>query len=85
MSRSDDESLIARLAAGELEAAGELYDQHAALVYGLARRILRNDGDAEDVVQEVFAQAWRSAARYDRSRGSVVAWLLVMTRSHSLD
>jgi RNA polymerase sigma-70 factor (ECF subfamily) len=78
-------SIVQRLAAGEVEAVAELYDQHAALVYGLARRILRNDADAEDVVQEVFAQAWRSAARYDRSRGTVIAWLLVMTRTRSLD
>ena len=85
ISRPDDASLVARLAAGELEAAGDLYDQHAPLIYALARRILRNDGDAEDVVQEVFAQAWRTAHRYDRSRGSVAAWLLVMTRSRSLD
>jgi RNA polymerase sigma-70 factor, ECF subfamily len=78
-------SIVSRLAAGELEAVAELYDRHAALVYGLARRILRNDADAEDIVQEVFAQAWRMAARYDRARGTVAGWLLVMTRTRSLD
>jgi RNA polymerase sigma-70 factor (ECF subfamily) len=77
--------VVARLAAGDMDAAAELYDRHAALVYALARRILRNDSDAEDVVQEVFAQAWRTAARFDSSRGSVIGWLLIMTRTRALD
>jgi RNA polymerase sigma-70 factor (ECF subfamily) len=85
ISAGDAASIVARLAAGEVEALADLYDRHAALVYGLARRILRNDADAEDVVQEVFAQVWRTAARYDRARGSVIGWLLVMTRTRALD
>lgn len=79
------EALVSRLAAGEMDAAAELYDRYAAQVYALARRILRNDGDAEDVVQEVFSQAWRTAHRYERGRGSVIGWLLVMTRTRSID
>ena len=81
----DDGQLIGRLAAREPEAVGELYDRHAPHVYALARRILRRDSDAEDVVQEVFAQAWRSAAAYDRSRGTILAWLLTMTRTRAID
>ena len=81
----DDRQLIARLAAREAEAVAELYDRHAPHVYALARRILRRDSDAEDVVQEVFAQAWRSAAAYDRSRGTILAWLLIMTRTRAID
>lgn len=69
----------------DMDAAAELYDRYAGQVYALARRIVRNDPDAEDVVQEVFSQAWRSAARYDRARGSVVGWLLMITRTRAID
>ena len=57
----------------------------AARVYSLAVRMLRDAQDAEEVVQDVFAQAWRSAPRYDVGRGTVVGWLLMMTRSRALD
>ena len=80
-----DEALVVRLAARQMDAAAELYDRYAPQLYALARRIVRNEGDAEDVVQEVFSQAWRTAATYDRQRGSVIGWLLMMTRTRSID
>lgn len=80
-----DARLVSRLAAGDMDAASELYDRHAGQVLALARRIVRDHGDAEDVVQEVFAQAWRTAGRFEASRGTVAGWLLVMARTRSID
>lgn len=80
-----DDRLVTRLAGGDLDCAAELYDRYASRVLGLARRILRDDGEAEDVVQDVFSQAWRTAQRFDPTRGTVAGWLLVMARTRAID
>jgi RNA polymerase sigma-70 factor (ECF subfamily) len=77
--------VVERMAAGEAAALGELYDAHARSIYSLALRILGNPSDAEEVVQDVFTQAWRQAARYDARRATAIGWLLMMARSRSLD
>jgi RNA polymerase sigma-70 factor (ECF subfamily) len=78
-------TLLRRLAEGEHEALGEVYDLYAGLVNALALRILRDTADAEDVVQEVFVQVWRQASRFDPSRGTPEAWLCTMARTRALD
>ncbi len=80
-----DAALVARIAAGDERALGELYDRHGTMVYGLASAIVRDTADAEEVAADAFAQLWRSASEYEESRGSVASWLSTITRSRALD
>jgi RNA polymerase sigma-70 factor (ECF subfamily) len=81
-----DRDAVARIAAvGDETGLADLYDRHSTAVYSLALRIVKRPEDAEDVTQQVFTQAWRTAAQYDHGRGAVAAWLLMMSRSRAID
>jgi RNA polymerase sigma-70 factor, ECF subfamily len=80
-----DAALVSAMAQGDPAAIAELYDRHAPVMLALARRILGAQADAEDLVHDVFLEAWRHAPEYDKSRGSVKAWLVLRTRSRAVD
>ncbi|MBK5254955.1 MAG: sigma-70 family RNA polymerase sigma factor [Vicinamibacteria bacterium] len=85
MNSPSDSELVAQVAAGNAGGLAELFDRHAGRMKSLALRIVRTPEEAEDVVQEIFVQAWRQAGRFDSVRGTVLAWLSIMVRSRSLD
>jgi RNA polymerase sigma factor (sigma-70 family) len=80
-----DDALVAGLAAGDRDAASAFVRRYQRRVFGLARTIVADDRAAEDVAQEAFVRAWKHAASYDPRRGSVVAWLLTITRNLAID
>jgi RNA polymerase sigma-70 factor (ECF subfamily) len=82
---NDPVKLIRRVAAGDREAFGRLYDRYAPLVFAFALRVLGRRPEAEDLLQEVFLQAWRQAAAYRQERGTPEAWLSTITRSRAID
>ena len=77
--------LLQRIAAGDLPALSELYDQIAAPLFSVALRILGDSADAEEVVQDVFIQVWEKAATFDPDLGSAFHWALSITRHRSID
>ena len=73
------------MAQGNHAALSELYDQSSAILYSLALRIVQNAGDAEETVHDAYWRAWRYAGAYSAERGSVLSWLVLMTRSSGID
>jgi RNA polymerase sigma-70 factor (ECF subfamily) len=80
-----DAELVSRAASGDERALAALYDRYGGVLYAVAYRITGQRADAEEVVLEAFAQAWRDAPRFDSARGSVAGWLTVIARSRALD
>jgi len=78
-------ALMSDIVARSDAALTQLYDLTASKLYGLARSMVSNTADAEEVVCDVYVQVWQTAASFDASRGSVLAWLMMICRSRSLD
>ena len=80
-----DRDLLVRAADGDQQAIAALYDRYGGVLYAVAYRIVGQRADAEEVVIEAFAQAWREAPRFESERGSVAGWLTMIARSRALD
>lgn len=80
-----DQECLYRIARGDRAALAQLYTAFAPLMLGLAVRIIRDPKEAEDLIHDVFVEAWKRAGDYDPTRASVKAWLLMMVRSRALD
>ncbi|MGW2252335.1 sigma-70 family RNA polymerase sigma factor [Kitasatospora sp. NPDC001660] len=80
-----DEQLQRRLARGEETALGELYDQLAPMVHGLAGRILADQGAAVQLTREIFAHLWEHPEAFDPAQGSLRSWLGALTHRRAVD
>ncbi len=79
-----DWSLLARVGQKDEEALSALYDRYSGLVFSEAKRILRDTGAAEEILQDLFYQVWRTAERFDPAKGSLAGWLLVAARNRAI-
>jgi RNA polymerase sigma factor (sigma-70 family) len=77
--------LIERVALNDGAAVNDFYDRTVNRVYGVALRIVRNPRIAEEITSETYLQIWREADRFEKTRGRVLGWLLVIARSRALD
>ena len=82
---ASDESLLDRVRMHDHAAMAALFSRYAGMVYSVALRVLKDSGSAEDVMQEVFIQVWQSPQVFVSHRGSLGAWLLVVTRNRAVD
>ncbi len=80
-----DEGLLQQLQCGVADALAVLFDRHYRLVFSVAHRILRDSGEAEDLMQEVFLEIYRDAGKFDPERGSVKNWILQYANHRSLN
>jgi RNA polymerase sigma-70 factor (ECF subfamily) len=78
-------AMLEAISRGDRAAFERLYDTYSPTIYGLLLKICGNAEEAADVLQETFVQAWQNASRFDHSRGSEIAWLIMIARSRAID
>lgn len=76
--------MLERVVRKDESALSALYDRYSGLVFSEAKRILRDTGAAEEILQDLFYQIWRTAERFDAARGSLAGWLLVAARNRAI-
>lgn len=82
---SHTDGLLSRVAVGDHTAFRQLYDRMAPRVHGLILRTLVDDGQSQEVTQDVFLEVWRSASRFDPSRGSAISWIMMKAHGRAVD
>ena len=82
---SADAMIVAAIRAGDEQGMAQLYERYSGVVYSVALRVLGDTGAAEDVLQDVFMQIWRSPAAFDANRGTLAGWLAVIARHRAID
>jgi RNA polymerase sigma-70 factor (ECF subfamily) len=85
MSATDDMGLLTRIQSGDQEAMSALFDRYGTMVYSVALRVLKDAGEAEDVMQEIFVQVWKNPGAFVSGKGSLGGWLVVVARNRSID
>ena len=80
-----DRELMSSVSAGSVDSFVGLYDRYRDRAYRTARSVCRDDGCAQEAVQEGFLSVWNSRANYDPQRGSVAAWVLTVIRYRAID
>lgn len=81
----DLQQLVHEVALGDQEAFATVYDAVAGSVLGVARAVLRDQAQSEEVAQEVLVEVWRTAPRYRPERGTAINWILTLAHRRAVD
>lgn len=79
------DSILKRIADGDRNAVQECLNKYGGLVWSIARKLLRDQDDAEDAVQEVFVDVWKNAARFDETQASETTFIAMIARRRVID
>lgn len=82
---NEDRQLILRIKRRDESALGAMMNKYSSQVFSVAFRVLRQWPDAQEVTQDVFHALWRSPEKFDSSKGPLLSWLLILSRSRALD
>lgn len=85
LASEEDALLLGRVERGDEQAMAALFDRYSRVVYSVALRVLRDAAAAEDILQEIFMQVWRSPDRFTATRGSLGGWLAIVSRNRAID
>jgi RNA polymerase sigma-70 factor (ECF subfamily) len=83
--QAEDVALLAQVEQGNQQAMSSLFDRYSGIVYSVALRVLKDTGQAEDVMQDIFIQIWKKPGAFVSGRGSLGAWLVVVARNRAID
>jgi RNA polymerase sigma-70 factor (ECF subfamily) len=80
-----DEHLMLMLQQRDPVALGHLYDRHCGIVKSLSMKVVHNEAEAEDLLQEIFMEIWNRAAGYDPAKGKPLGWIVTLARRRAID
>src|SRR5438067_10147187 len=80
-----DEHLMAMIQQKEPEAISHLHDRYASTLKALIMRVLHNDAESDDMLQEIFVEIWDRAGSYDPLKGKALGWIVTLTRRRAID
>src|SRR5271156_6162167 len=80
-----DAALLSSIQSGDQDAMARFFERYSSMVYSVALRVLKDSGEAEDVVQEIFIQVWKNPSAFVSGKGSLGGWLVVVARNRAID
>lgn len=80
-----DEQLMAEITAGDEAALSTLYHRHSPLLATIVGRVLNQNSDVDDLIQEIFIEIWRQASRFDAQKGKALGWIVTLARRRAID
>src|SRR5437867_379188 len=80
-----DETLMRKIVRHKPDALAELYDRYSGILKAVIMRVIHDEAEAEDLLQEIFLQIWQQAGHYSAEKGKPLGWIVTLTRRRAID